>query len=51
MFYFVGLFCKDSFVVSLGGIYLDNSRAWYSRHHGIVKGASYHASYSLEEWN
>lgn len=51
MFYFAGIFLKDGFVGSLGGIYLDNSSVWCSGHSGIVKGASYYAIPGLEEWN
>lgn len=51
MFYFAGIFLKDGFVGSLRGMYLDNSSVWCSGHPGTVKGASYYASYGLEEWN
>lgn len=37
MFYFAGIFWKGSFAVSLGGIYLENSRVWYTRYHGLSR--------------
>lgn len=44
MFHFAGIFWMDSFVVILGGIYLDNSTESGKEESWTIKRASYYAS-------